>query len=86
MRNRPMKSEADVKIINEWMKSPHATPVRMHSSRKYQAVGWLQRNLEPGRWKFERWTDLYEHTAWFPNERLAYFFETRCLDSKEDRP
>jgi len=86
MRNKPMKSPEDVQAIKEWMQSENKVGVKMHSSRKNHAVNWLNRNLEPFKWKFERWTDLYEHTAWIPNERLAYLFETRCLDSKEERP
>jgi hypothetical protein len=64
--------------INEykmrWMRdNPHS--VRLHSDIADRGKTWCRRNLERYQWKFDAWTNNYEHTFHFELEEHATLFE-----------
>lgn len=58
----------------KWMsKNPH--PVKIHSDLEYQGKQWCKSILESHEWKFQKLTDVYEHTFYFENIRAAQNFQ-----------
>ena len=59
--------------------------VRFHSDREREAKDWCKANLETHIWQFKSYTDIYEHTIHFEEERVAraFFRALRIKDFSE---
>jgi hypothetical protein len=59
---------------NKWMsQNPHS--VKIHSDLEDKGKQWCKNMLEPQEWKFQKWSDIYEHTFYFENIHAAQNFE-----------
>lgn len=50
--------------------------VCLHSDIADKGKTWCRRNLEKHQWSVTTWTDVYEHTFHFEEQRLAQEFES----------
>lgn len=64
---------------NMWMHNG-GYRVRIHSDLDLDAKIWCRRNLEQYEWLMRTYSDIYEHTFWFEDQKVSQLFEQEFID------
>lgn len=58
----------------KWMAN-NPSIVKLHSDLEDAGKQWCKQVLEKQQWHFQKWSDVYEHTFYFENIKVAQNFE-----------
>lgn len=64
---------------NKWM-SGEPYRVRIHSDLDWEAKRWCRKYLKQHEWKFVKYTNNYEDTFWFEDQKHSQLFEQEFID------
>jgi hypothetical protein len=64
---------------NRWM-SKGAFQVKIHSDLRYESTDWCRRYLHQRQWKSVTYTNNYEDTFWFEDQKHSQLFEQEFID------
>ena len=62
-----------------WMSSG-AFQIKSHSDLEFECKLWCKKNLERHQWSFRKYTDHYEHTFYFEDQKMSQQFAQEFYD------
>ena len=63
-----------------WMSSGNNYPIKIHSDLDIEGKYWCRKNIERHQWSFVKYTDHYEHTFYFEDQKMSQQFAQEFID------
>ena len=63
-----------------WMSSENSYSIKIRSDLDDEGKYWCRKNLERHQWSFRKYTDHYEHTFYFEDQKMSQQFAQEFID------